>query len=97
MPKFMKTETALARLAEDEEAPVGSRCNALRQLTHPPLTLLRRLLADTPRATPVPPKLKAIATLKFAFEVQYRKTRASRAARQPKKQDDSASNALGIN
>ena len=44
MPKFMQPETALARLVEDEGAPVADRVRALRMLAHPPLCMLRRLL-----------------------------------------------------
>jgi hypothetical protein len=46
MAKFMRPETALARLAEDEHAPIRARVQALQQLTHPPLCMLRRLGRD---------------------------------------------------
>ena len=52
VPKFMQPETALARLAEDDQAPVMARVQALRQLVHPPLCLLRRLLVDSAKRTP---------------------------------------------
>ena len=92
MPKFMKPETALARLAEDEDAPMGTRCKALRQLAHPPLSLLRRLLVDTSkRNKPVPAKLKAIAALAYVREIALRKNHPARRQRQ-----ESAANALGI-
>jgi hypothetical protein len=74
MSKFMNPDTALKRLVEDDAAPVGSRVRALRQLAHPPLCLLRRLLVDTAKRTkPVPSRLLAIAALKYAFEVEVRK------------------------
>lgn len=98
MPKFMLPETALARLAEDDNAPVGARVQALKQLTHPPLCLLRRLLhrsrtTDTSRA-PVPSRLLAVAALKYAREVALRK---GRPVRPPKlAQASQGSNALGI-
>ncbi|MGD0181622.1 MAG: hypothetical protein ABSC15_17560 [Terriglobales bacterium] len=96
MPRFMQPRTALARLVEDEEAPVGARCRALRQLAHPPLLLLRRLLVDTAKRTkPVPARLRAIAALAFAHEVQLRKVKASFRGRK-QKQDKTSSNALGI-
>jgi hypothetical protein len=95
MPKFMKVSTALARLVEDDAAPVGARVRALRQLDHPPLVLLRRLLVDTAkRAIPVPPRVKAVAALKYAHEVQLRKIRASKGGRRPRQ--ESVTNPLGI-
>jgi len=95
MPKFMNVSTALQRLVEDDAAPVGARVKALRQLDHPPLTLLRRLLVDTAKRTvPVPSRLKAIAALKFAHEVQFRKGR--KAARVEPRQKKNSANALGI-
>lgn len=91
MPKFMLATTALARLVEDEEAPIGARCDALRQLDHPPLTLLRRLLVDTTaRAMPVPVRLKSMAALKYARELALRNLK-------PRKQKlSSIANPLGI-
>jgi hypothetical protein len=91
MPKFMSVSTALARLVEDDNAPQMSRCKALRQLDHPPLALLRRLLVDTAkRAVPVPSRLKAVATLAYARELQLRKHRPR------KRKIVENSNALGI-
>jgi hypothetical protein len=91
----MSPKTALARLVEDDGAPVGSRVRALRQLEHPPLILLRRLLVDTAKRTiPVPSRLKAIATLKFATEVQLRKHR--KAAKIEPRRKNNGANALGI-
>jgi hypothetical protein len=92
MPKFMKVSCALARLVEDANAPVGARVRALRQLDHPSLALLRRLLVDTAkRAVPVPSRLFAVATLAYARELQLRKHRPSK-----RKSADSSINALGI-
>lgn len=95
MPKFMSVSTALARLVEDDGAPVMARSKALQQLAHPPLTLLRRLLVDTAKRTiPVPSRLRAIAALKFAHEVQCRKIKAAQGGRRQKQ--ESSTNALGI-
>ena len=91
MPKFMLPETALARLVEDEDAPVRARVQALEQLAHPPLCLLRRLLVDTTkRVKPVPSKVLALAALKYAGEVQFRKIQAAKTAKAKEP------NALGI-
>jgi hypothetical protein len=93
MAKFMRPETALARLAEDEHAPIRARVQALQQLTHPPLCMLRRLLAETSkRVKPVPSKVRALAALKYAEETQYRKVNAAKA----KTLAAQAGNALGI-
>jgi hypothetical protein len=91
MPKFMSAETALQRLVEDEKAPVSARCEALRQLAHPPLCLLRRLLVDSDkRLTPVPSRLKSIAALAYARELALRKLK-------PRKQKPvGITNSLGI-
>jgi hypothetical protein len=92
MPKFMSVTTALARLVEDDAAPVGSRVRALRQLDHPSLSMLRRLLVETSKRTvPVPSRLKAVAALAFARELQLRKHRPRK-----RKSADSSVNALGI-
>jgi hypothetical protein len=94
MPKFMNVSTALARLVEDAAAPVGARVRALRQIDHPTLALLRRLLVDTAKRTiPVPSRLKAVAALKFASEVQYRKGKARNGGRRRRQE---VTNALGI-
>jgi hypothetical protein len=93
MAKFMRPETALARLAEDEHAPIRARVQALQQLTHPPLCMLRRLLAETSkRIKPVPSKIRALAALKYAQESEYRKLNAAKAKVQVKQ----STNALGI-
>ncbi len=66
---------------------------ALQQLTHPPLCMLRRLLAETSkRVKPVPSKVRALAALKYAQETQYRKMKAAKT----KTQAQQAGNALGI-
>lgn len=91
MSKFMSPRSALCRLVADEEAPVGLRVRALKDIAHPPLVMLRRLIVDTSkRTTPVPPKLRALATIRYAHEVAFRKIRAAKAQDQPK------TNALGI-
>lgn len=95
MSKFMSPRSALARLVEDEEAPVNLRAQALEQLVHPPLCLLRRLIVDTSkRTTPVPAKLRAVATIRYAHEVAFRKIKAAKVRTQDNNQP--GSNALGI-
>ena len=94
--KYMSIETALARLVEDDSAPVGARVRALRQLAHPELSMLRRLLVDTAkRIKPVPSRLLAVATLAYAREIQFRKGRKAANVGQRQKKDNGA-NALGI-
>jgi hypothetical protein len=89
MPKYMLASTALARLVENENASPNARCDALRQLDHPPLALLRRLLVESDkRFTPVPVRLKSLATLKYARELGLRKLKPKRKAVE--------SNSLGI-
>jgi hypothetical protein len=44
MSKFMSVAAELKRLVEDENAPCAARVLALKQIEHPPLCLLRRLL-----------------------------------------------------
>jgi hypothetical protein len=94
MSKFMSPRSALVRLVEDEEAPVGLRVQALKQIARPPLVMLRRLLVDTlKRTTPIPGKLRAVAAIRYAKEVQLRKTRPVK----PKvAADNDHTNALGI-
>jgi hypothetical protein len=88
-PKFMLAETALTRLIEDSQAPVKSRCEALRQLQKPSISMLRRLLVQTAkRKKPVPARLRALAALRYA-EVRRAKDAASRARTAPP-------NALGV-
>ncbi len=90
MPKFMKVDTALRRLAEDAAAPLNARCDALRQIQRPQLSMLRRLLVNSSQAKPVPARLKAIAALRYAHEIQLRKIRPRKTAQQ------AHDNALGI-
>jgi len=67
MSKFMRPETALQRLVEDDHAPAKSRCEALRQLKNPPINMLRRMLARTAkRKKPLPARLRALAALRYA-------------------------------
>lgn len=87
----MSPVSALSRVVEDENAPVALRCAALQQIQRPTLALLRRILVDTEaRTKPVPSRLKAIAALAYAREIQLRKLRPRRTQ---KTQDV---NALGI-
>jgi hypothetical protein len=92
MAKFLKVETALARLVEDEGATIADRVRALKMLEHPALCLLRRLLYRS-RTTPglVPSRLVAAAALAFAKEVAWRKVKPARPSRKSQ-----TSNALGI-
>ena len=88
---WMKPECALLRLVEDDAAPIMARVRALQQVDHPPLELLRRLLVETKtRTKPIPSKLKAVATLKYAQEMQLRKIRRHH------KDSKAPPNALGI-
>jgi hypothetical protein len=88
----MLPETALARVVEDEGAPITDRVRALRMLNHSPLIMLRRLLHRS-RTNPerVPSRLLAAASLAYAKEVAFRK---SRPAHTPK--HTLTGNALGI-
>lgn len=72
MAKF-EPLAALKKLAENDEAPTMARVSALKQIPHPPLALLRRLLV---RPVPVAPRLYAIAALAFAREMKLRKEKA---------------------
>jgi hypothetical protein len=82
------------RLVEDEKASVSARCEALRQLAHPPLSASSIVggYGKTLQARPCP--LRAIATLAYAREVQLRKNQQGKSGRQQKQ--DEPSNALGI-
>jgi hypothetical protein len=93
MSIWMKPEAALLRLAEDNDAPVGSRVRALKLVLHPPLSLLRRLLVEpkTPREKEIPSRLRAAATLIYAKEMALRRIR-----KQHKKEQGAETNALGI-
>jgi hypothetical protein len=89
----MSPTAALKRVVEDEDAPCAARVLALKQIVHPPLCLLRRLLVKTSkRIKPVPSRLLAVAALKYAFEVQLRKTRPVR----PRLAGNDQPNLLGI-
>ena len=94
MGKFISAKAALIRVLEDDQAPTKLRIEALGQIQHPPLCMLRRLIAETAtRATPVPSKLKAIATLRYVQEIAFRKAfPKSKAKAETQTQD----NALGI-
>ncbi len=91
MGLWMRKQTALARLVEDEAAPIMARVRALEQIEHPALAMLRRLIVEsrTPRNKPTPAKLRATAALRYAREWE---------ARQKRKRQKSTltSNLLGI-
>ncbi len=71
---WMSEQCALVRLVGDSAAPLMDRIRALKQLDHPPLAMLRRLLVNSKtRRVPVPAKLKAVAALAYARELQERK------------------------
>jgi len=91
MGRWMSTQTALTRLVEDDDAPVMARVHALEQIAHPQLAVLRRLLVKT-RQKPVPSKLKAVAALAYAQELQLRRIRRER----NKRIGDTSNNPLGI-
>ena len=92
MSKFMKPETALARTVEDEKASTLARYKALEKLLHPPMELLRRLLVDSKkRNKPVPHRLRALASFKYAVEVQHKNARRERKRTRP-----IGGNALGL-
>jgi hypothetical protein len=94
MSKFMSPRSALVRLVEDDEAPVGLRVQALKQIEHPPLVMLRRLLVETSkRTTPVPARLRALATIRYVREVAFRKIRSAKAKAA---QNQPSTNSLGI-
>jgi hypothetical protein len=96
MAELMSADYVLRAVVDDEAAPTKMRCDALRQLEHPPLLLLRRLLVETAKRTkPVPSRLRALAALAYAREVKFRKAEA---AVRPKRQqaDNDTPNALGI-
>ncbi len=93
MGRWMSTQTALTRLVEDEDAPVMARVHALEQIQHPELSVLRRLLVNSKRRQkPVPSKLKAVAALAYAKEMELRNVRQARKTRM----DWPRHNALGI-
>jgi hypothetical protein len=66
---------------------------ALQEIAHPPLVMLRRLIVDTAkRVTPVPASLKALASIRYAREVAFRQIKIGQA----KTQAQENGNALGI-
>ena len=96
MAEFMAPETALSRLVEDDAAPVGARIRALRELPHPSVKMLMRLLVETKqRKRPVPAKIRALAALRYSEEIRLQNVRRiMRAAATPG--NPSSGNALGI-
>jgi len=89
----MSKNSALARLVEDDKAPIMARCQALQQIDHPELAMLRRLLVETKtRKKPIPSKLKAIATLAYARELQLKQMRK----KERERERTADINALGI-
>jgi hypothetical protein len=96
MAEFMSAETALSRLVEDDAAPVGARMRALRELPHPSLKMLMRLLVNTKkRKRPIPAKIRALAALRYGEEMRLQNVRRIMgAAATPG--NPSSENALGI-
>lgn len=95
MARWMSETTALTRLVEDDEAPIMARCRALQQLKHPELAVLRRLLVETKtRQKPIPSRLKALASLAYARELELKKMRKLQKAQTT--QNTKSDNALGI-
>jgi hypothetical protein len=93
MSKFISSRQALIRVLEDDKAPTKLRIEALRQIPHPPLCVMRRLIAETAtRVTPVPSRLKAIVTLAYVREMAFRKAFGKSKA----KTETAQVNALGI-
>jgi hypothetical protein len=71
MTKFLNPVAALKRVLEDPEAPTMARVEALRQIPHPPLLLLRRILVGSATGK-VPSRLYAAAALAYSKEVALR-------------------------
>lgn len=94
MSMWMRPESALLRVVEDENAGVMARVRALEAVEHPPLILLRKLLwqPKVPRKKPIPSKLAAVAAFKYKQEFELRRIR--RAQRSKAKQ--TSDNPLGI-
>ena len=102
MPKFIQVDNALERIVENESVPVRLRYQALKEMSHPSLDMLRRMLVQhngvskaslrAKRKKPVPPKLLALATLRYKEEMHLRDVRLTlqRKRRVP------STNALGI-
>jgi hypothetical protein len=78
MPKFMKIESALSRVVEDDEAPAKMRFEALQQIEKPNVMMLRRILVRS-KTNPVkrPSKLLALAALKYADAMRGRALRVA--------------------
>jgi hypothetical protein len=70
MAKF-EPLAALKKLVENDEAPTVARVEALKQIPHPPLALLRRIFVRR-----CPPRLYALAALAFSREIKLRKEKA---------------------
>ncbi len=88
----MTPRMARVKIIADDNAPVRLRIQALKEVNRPPLAMLRRLIADTAKRTkPVPPRLKALALMRYAHEAEKRKIKTGA----PKK-STAIPNALGI-
>jgi len=93
MARYMTPRMARAKIVEDSSAPLKIRIAALREIHRPPLAMLRRLIVDSKtRAVPVPPRLKALALMRYVQEVEKRKIRTGNGRKSSKVPD----NALGI-
>ena len=91
-PEFMLPETALTRTVADEDVPVMLRYKALQALPHPSLDLLRSLIVrKRSRKKPVPRKLVALASLRYAEECKRRDARLAM-----KKRERVGPNPLGL-
>src|SRR4051794_11941338 len=98
MSKWPGEQYVLAKLVEDDRAPIGARVQALKKLPHPGLNMLRRLIIDPKwRKVPVPTRLLAVARLAYAREVALRKIRKQKKLQRPEPPPPkSPPNALGI-
>lgn len=81
---------ARAKIIEDNAAPIRMRINALKEISKPPLAMLRRLMVEKP--VPVPPRLKALARIRYVQEVERRNIKTGQNRKKPKL----ANNPLGI-
>jgi hypothetical protein len=75
MAKFMTPRMARVQIIADENAPVRLRIQALKEVHNPPIAMLRRLVAVTAarKLKPVPSRLRALALMRYAQEVERRK------------------------
>jgi len=75
MAYWMKADTALLRVVEDDGAGIMKRVRALEMVERAPMALLRRLILEpkTPRKKPIPSKLRAVAALKYAKQLARKK------------------------